>query len=296
MLPGSGEIIGAQLVNDKRIAGVIFTGSTETAHAINKSLANRQGPIVPFIAETGGQNAMIVDSSALTEQVVKDVIASAFDSAGQRCSALRVLFLQEDIADSTIEMLKGAMDELRVGDPGLLSTDIGPVIDEEARDHLLAHIDLMKREAKLVHQVRLSSQTQLGTFVPPTAFEIPSLSLLKREVFGPILHIVRFKANELDKVIDEINSTGYGLTFGIHSRIQETINYLCDKIKVGNVYVNRNIIGAVVGVQPFGGQGLSGTGPKAGGPFYLPRLAIERSLSINTTASGGNATLLSLQE
>ncbi|MDF2530101.1 MAG: putA [Gammaproteobacteria bacterium] len=251
---------------------------------------------MPFIAETGGQNAMIVDSSALTEQVVKDVITSAFDSAGQRCSALRILFLQEDIADTTIQMLKGAMDELRVGDPSLLSTDIGPVIDEEARNNLLAHIELMKKEAKLIHQVRLSSETQLGTFVAPTAFEIPSLSLLKREVFGPILHIIRYKANELDQVIEQINGTGYGLTFGIHSRIQETVDYLCQKIRAGNVYVNRNIVGAVVGVQPFGGQGLSGTGPKAGGPLYLPRLAAERSLSINTTASGGNASLMSLKD
>ncbi|MDO8954560.1 MAG: bifunctional proline dehydrogenase/L-glutamate gamma-semialdehyde dehydrogenase PutA [Gammaproteobacteria bacterium] len=296
MLPGRGEIIGSQLVNDKRIGGVIFTGSTEVAHLINKSLANRTGPIVPFIAETGGQNAMIVDSSALPEQVVKDVIASAFDSAGQRCSALRVLFLQEDIADSTIEMLKGAMDELRVGDPNLLSTDIGPVIDEEARDNLLAHIELMKHEATLIHQVRLSSEAKLGTFVPPTAFELSSLSSLKREVFGPILHIIRFKAAELNKVVEQINNTGYGLTFGIHSRIQETIDYLCQNIRVGNVYVNRNIIGAVVGVQPFGGQGLSGTGPKAGGPLYLPRLAVERSLSVNTTASGGNASLMSLKD
>jgi len=296
MLPGTGEIIGSQLVNDPRISGVIFTGSTEVAHLINKSLANRTGPIVPFIAETGGQNAMIVDSSALPEQVVKDVIASAFDSAGQRCSALRVLFLQEDVANTIIEMLKGAMDELRVGDPNLLSTDIGPVIDEEARDNLLAHIELMKHDAKLLHQVHLSSEAQLGTFVPPTAFELASLDVLKREVFGPVLHIIRYKATELDKVVDQINNTGYGLTFGIHSRIQETIDFLCSKIRVGNVYVNRNIIGAVVGVQPFGGQGLSGTGPKAGGPLYLPRLAIERSVSVNTTASGGNASLMSLKE
>ncbi len=294
LLPGNGRVIGAKLVSDPRIAGVIFTGSTDTARFINHSLAEKKGPIVPFIAETGGQNTMVVDSSALPEQVVRDVIASSFDSAGQRCSALRVLFLQEDIADNVLKMLSGAMAELKVGNPMLLHTDIGPVIDKAAQEGLLQHIEDMKKQAKILYQTPLGAECTAGYFVQPTLIEIPNIQVLKGEVFGPILHVVRFHANQLDEVIEQINSTGFGLTFGIHSRIDSTIDYLKERVHAGNIYVNRNMIGAVVGVQPFGGEGLSGTGPKAGGPYYLPRLATERVTSTNTTASGGNASLMSL--
>lgn len=296
LLPGSGSVVGAALVNDTRVKGIIFTGSTETARSINQSLANRPGIIVPFIAETGGQNAMIVDSSALPEQVVADVITSAFGSAGQRCSALRVLFLQEEIAPKVIEMLTGAMAELKVGDSSSLATDVGPVIDEAARKGLEKHYQVMKETQTLIYQVPLPDSTAHGTFFAPAAFEIPSIDILEREVFGPILHVIRYNANDIDKVIAAINNTGYGLTFGIHSRIDETVQYLTARLRVGNTYVNRSMIGAVVGVQPFGGEGLSGTGPKAGGPHYLQRLCVERTLTIDTTAAGGNASLMSLQE
>ena len=294
LLPGNGRVIGTKLVNDPRIAGVIFTGSTDTARFINHCLAEKKGPIVPFIAETGGQNTMVVDSSALPEQVVRDVIASSFDSAGQRCSALRVLFLQHDIADNVLKMLSGAMAELKVGNPMLLQTDVGPVIDKNAQTDLLAHIETMRTQAKILYQTPLGPECASGHFVPPTLIEIPNIQILKGEVFGPILHVVRFHANQLDEVIEQINSTGFGLTFGIHSRIDSTIEYLKERVHAGNMYVNRNMIGAVVGVQPFGGEGLSGTGPKAGGPYYLPRLATEKVISENTTASGGNASLMSL--
>lgn len=293
-LPGKGETIGAALVADLSIKGVVFTGSTETAHVINKTLASRGGEIVPLIAETGGQNAMIVDSSALPEQVVQDVVLSAFGSAGQRCSALRVLFVQEDIADKVITMLKGAMDEVRVGDPALLSTDVGPVIDQAALDILQTHFRKMSQQAELLCQVHLPKELQQGTYFAPAAFEIGSLDELEREVFGPCLHVLRYKARDLDKVIDSINNTGYGLTLGIHSRIDEMVNYIKNRVRVGNTYVNRSMTGAVVGVQPFGGEGLSGTGPKAGGPHYLHRLSTERTLSVDTTAAGGNASLMSL--
>ncbi|MGE3320211.1 MAG: bifunctional proline dehydrogenase/L-glutamate gamma-semialdehyde dehydrogenase PutA [Candidatus Berkiella sp.] len=296
LLPGSGQVVGNALVVDPRIAGVVFTGSTDTAHDINQKLAARKGPIVPFIAETGGQNAMIVDSSALCEQVTQDVIASAFRSAGQRCSALRVLFVQEEVADKVLTMIQGAMAELTVGNPQLLSTDVGPVIDESAQKQLMAHALKMKDKAKLLMEVTLSEGCEKGTFLAPRLFEIPSLDMLTEEVFGPILHVVRYQRNQLDDVIAQINRTGYGLTMGIHSRINENIDYIRERVRVGNLYVNRNMIGAVVGVQPFGGEGLSGTGPKAGGPHYLPRLATERTVSINTTASGGNASLMSLTE
>ena len=296
LLPGKGEVVGAKLVGDLRVKGVMFTGSTETARLINQTLANRSGPIIPFIAETGGQNTIIVDSSALLEQVVADVIASAFGSAGQRCSAARVLFVQAEIAPKLIEMLTGAMAELKVGDPGLLETDIGPVIDVDAKNILEAHAARMQKEAKLLYQINLSAPTQQGNFFAPCAFEINQLAQLEREVFGPVLHVIRFSANELDNVINTINNTGYGLTLGIQSRIDDTIEYIRQRVKVGNIYVNRNIIGAVVGVQPFGGEGLSGTGPKAGGPHYLPRLCLERALCINTTAAGGNASLMCLEE
>ena len=296
LLPGSGSLVGARLVADERIKGIVFTGSTETARGINQTLANRLGAIVPLIAETGGQNAMIVDSSALPEQVVADVINSAFGSAGQRCSALRVLFVQNDIADKLIEMLKGAMAELRLGDPSFLATDIGPVIDEGARKTLEQHAARMHQEAKLIYQVSTPSEAQSGTYFAPCAFELDSLNRLTQEVFGPILHVIRYDAKDLDKVIKDINNTGYGLTLGIQSRIDSTIDYIRSRLRVGNQYVNRTMIGAVVGVQPFGGEGLSGTGPKAGGPHYLLRLCTERSLSVNTTAAGGNASLLCLEE
>jgi RHH-type transcriptional regulator, proline utilization regulon repressor / proline dehydrogenase / delta 1-pyrroline-5-carboxylate dehydrogenase len=296
LLPGSGERIGAALVADPRIAGIAFTGSTETARAIAAALAARSGPLVPLIAETGGQNAMIVDSSALPEQVVTDVLTSAFDSAGQRCSSLRLLYVQADIADRLLDMLTGAMAELAIGDPALLATDVGPVIDEAARDALDRHAARMMREGRLLYQCSVSAATEHGVFFAPRAFEIPSARLLDREVFGPILHVVRWPADRLDQVLDEIDMTGYGLTLGIHSRIDENVRHILGRARVGNIYVNRNMIGAVVGVQPFGGERLSGTGPKAGGPRYLHRFAVERTVSTDTTAAGGNATLLSLAD
>ena len=296
LLPGTGEAVGAPLVADPRVAGVAFTGSTETARLINLELARRPGPIVPLIAETGGQNAMIVDSSALAEQVVVDVLTSAFESAGQRCSSLRLLYVQADIADRLLAMLTGAMAELTIGDPALLATDVGPVIDEPAREPLERHAARMAREGRLLYQCALPAGTEHGTFFAPRAFEIDSANRLDREVFGPILHVVRWSAGGLDQVLDEIEATGYGLTSGIHSRIDENVRHILGRLRSGNNYVNRNMIGAVVGVQPFGGERLSGTGPKAGGPHYLHRFATERTVSTDTTAAGGNATLLSLQE
>ncbi len=295
-MPGDGATVGAALTRDPRVAGVAFTGSTDTAWAINRALAARNAPIAALIAETGGQNAMIADSSALPEQIVKDVIASAFQSAGQRCSAARVLFVQEDIADKVTAMLAGAMAELKIGDPGLLSTDVGPVIDNDALQILVDHAARMDKEAKKIGEVPLNEATANGTFFGPRAYEIPSLDVLTREVFGPVLHVIRWKGSELDKVVEQINGTGFGLTLGIHSRIDDTIDYIQSRARVGNCYVNRNQIGAVVGVQPFGGEGLSGTGPKAGGPHYLLRFAGERTLTINTTAAGGNASLLTIGE
>lgn len=295
LLIGPGETIGARMVADPHLAGVIFTGSTEVAKLIQQTLAHRSGPIIPLIAETGGQNAMIVDSSALPEQTVIDIVQSAFNSAGQRCSALRVLFVQEEIADTLIAMLKGYMAELIVGDPSLLSTDIGPVIDLDAKQQLQKHIDVMMKEATLLYQLPIEN-TASNNYFSPTVFEIKNLDLLKREVFGPILHVIRYASRDIDQVLAAIASTQYGLTGGIQSRIEVSVDYLASKLPVGNIYVNRNMIGAVVGVQPFGGEFLSGTGPKAGGPYYLPRLCIERSISINTTAAGGNASLVSMQE
>jgi len=293
-VPGDGAVVGAALTSDPRVAGVAFTGSTETARAINRAMAARDAAIGVLIAETGGQNAFIADSSALPEQLVKDAIGSAFTSAGQRCSAARVLFVQEDIADKVIGMLAGAMDELKVGDPGLLSTDVGPVIDADALKILEDHAERMDREARLIKRAHTDSSAAHGTYFAPGAWEIASLDVLHKEVFGPALHVVRWKGEDLDRVIDAINATGYGLTLGVHSRIDETIDRIAARVKVGNVYVNRNQIGAVVGVQPFGGQGLSGTGPKAGGPHYLPRFATEKTVTVNTTAAGGNASLLTL--
>lgn len=296
LIPASGAVIGPKLTLDPRIKGIVFTGSTETAREINQGLASRTGGILPFIAETGGQNAMIVDSSALIEQVVADALNSAFGSAGQRCSALRVLFVQNEIADKLIEMLCGAMAELQLGNPATLFTDIGPVIDQGSKKTLQEHFDRMKEEATLLYQVAMPDGVDETNFFPPALFQLDSLEQLKREVFGPILHVIRYAAKDRDAVIASINHTGYGLTLGIQSRIQNTVNTITRNVHVGNQYVNRTMIGAVVGVQPFGGEGLSGTGPKAGGPYYLPRLCVERSLSINTTAAGGNASLLCLEE
>ncbi len=293
LLPGDGSI-GARLVAHPDIAGVVFTGATDTAKAIQRSLADKSGPIVPLIAETGGQNAMIIDSSALAEQVVADALQSAFNSAGQRCSALRVLFIQDDVASRILEMLRGAMAELSIGDPAILSTDVGPVIDTDAQLALRKHAIFLSANGTMIYRCDLPGATDVGTYFPPQMFEIESLSLLKNEVFGPILHVIRFAANKLDNVIAAINATGYGLTLGIHSRIEETIEYITRRVRVGNVYVNRNMIGAVVGVQPFGGEGLSGTGPKAGGPNYLQHLCTERTVSNNIAAVGGNPDLLSM--
>ncbi|MCE9791783.1 MULTISPECIES: bifunctional proline dehydrogenase/L-glutamate gamma-semialdehyde dehydrogenase PutA [Shewanella] len=293
-LPGTGASVGAALTSDERIGGVCFTGSTGTAKVINRALAAREGAIIPLIAETGGQNAMVVDSTSQPEQVVNDVVASSFTSAGQRCSALRVLYLQEDIADRVLEILKGAMDELSIGYPGSVKTDVGPVIDATAKANLNAHIEHIKQVGKLIKQVELPADCKDGHFVAPTTVEIDSIKVLEKEHFGPILHVIRFKASELDKVIADINSTGFGLTLGIHSRNEGHALSVADQVNVGNVYINRNQIGAVVGVQPFGGQGLSGTGPKAGGPHYLTRFMTEKTRTNNITAIGGNATLLSL--
>ncbi|HEY0105075.1 MAG TPA: bifunctional proline dehydrogenase/L-glutamate gamma-semialdehyde dehydrogenase PutA [Rhizomicrobium sp.] len=293
LLPGDGPRIGNALFADPRLAGVAFTGSTEAATAINRALAGRSGPIATLIAETGGQNAMIVDSTALPEQVARDALASAFDSAGQRCSALRVLFIQDDVADKMLDILLGAMDELKIGDPMRLDTDIGPVIDASACKMLTDHAARMTHEAKLLRKLSVPAELSHGTYFAPQAFELDRLDRLTREVFGPALHVIRFSAGHLDKVCDAINATSYGLTLGVHSRIEETADFVRARIRAGNIYVNRNQIGAVVGVQPFGGEGLSGTGPKAGGPHYLLRFALERTYTVNTTAAGGNAALLS---
>jgi RHH-type transcriptional regulator, proline utilization regulon repressor / proline dehydrogenase / delta 1-pyrroline-5-carboxylate dehydrogenase len=299
LLPGPGETIGAALVSDARIDGIAFTGGTSTARAINRALAEREGPIIPFIAETGGLNAMIADSSALPEQVVNDVLASAFNSAGQRCSALRILCVQKDIAPRIHQLLKGAMAELKMGDPAKLDTDVGPVIDQDALALLRAHRERMLRDHKLIGEVALPTDLQgasKGYFFAPCAFEIPAFDTITSEVFGPILHVYSFAGEDLMHVVDEINASGYGLTLGIHSRIEETIAAIRVRAKVGNLYVNRNQIGAVVGVQPFGGEGLSGTGPKAGGPHYLFRFASERTFTVNTAAAGGNAALIASSE
>ncbi len=294
-LPGDGAAIGGRAVADPRVAGVAFTGSTETARLINRTLAERDGPIGVLSAETGGQNAMFVDSSALPEQVVLDSVFSAFNSAGQRCSALRVLCVQEDIADRVVELLVGHMDELVIGDPSLLATDVGPAIDEEARGLLEAHVTKMQKEATIVHRCTLDDAAQSGTFFAPTLIEIDSLDVLEREVFGPVLHLLRFRSKDLAATIDAVNATGYGLTMGLHSRIDSRARAIAERSCAGNLYINRNMIGAVVGVQPFGGRGLSGTGPKAGGPYYLPRFGTEITVSNNIAAVGGNASLLSLE-
>ncbi|MGL4317299.1 MAG: trifunctional transcriptional regulator/proline dehydrogenase/L-glutamate gamma-semialdehyde dehydrogenase [Pseudomonas sp.] len=281
LLPGRGETVGARLVGDERVRGVMFTGSTEVAGILQRNIAGRldaQGRTIPLIAETGGLNAMIVDSSALAEQVVVDVVNSAFDSAGQRCSALRVLCVQEDVADRVIEMLKGAMAEYRMGSPERLHTDIGPVIDAEAKGNIEQHIEKMREKGRKVFQSARASGDEIkrGTFVMPTLIELDSFAEMQREIFGPVLHLVRYPRSDLGNLLQQINDSGYGLTLGVHTRIDETIAQVVDNAHVGNLYVNRNIVGAVVGVQPFGGEGLSGTGPKAGGPLYLYRLLSTR--------------------
>ncbi len=294
-LPGGGEV-GAALTSQCEVDGVAFTGSTETARLIAGSLLDRDAPLATLIAETGGQNAMIVDSSALPEQVIKDVISSAFLSAGQRCSALRVLCLQEDIADGMIEMLAGAMAELRLGTPDCLATDVGPIIDAKQLEMLEHHSQMLGKSASLIAEVPMPTDLPPGHWFAPKAFLIDSVDQLGREVFGPVLHVVRFAAKSLDDLIDQINGTGYGLTLGIHSRIDRVQAHIASRAKVGNCYVNRNMTGAVVGVQPFGGEGLSGTGPKAGGPNYLHRFCNERVRTTNTAAVGGNASLLALSD
>jgi RHH-type proline utilization regulon transcriptional repressor/proline dehydrogenase/delta 1-pyrroline-5-carboxylate dehydrogenase len=291
LVAGDGRI-GAALVAHPAIAGVVFTGSTEVARSINRALAGKDGPIVPLIAETGGINAMIVDATALPEQVADDVVTSAFRSAGQRCSALRLLFVQDDVADRMIEMIAGAARELKLGDASDPATQIGPVIDAEAKAKLDAHIARMKREAR----VHLAGAAPQGNFVAPHIFELTDAGQLTEEVFGPILHVVRYDAERMEDVLRAIESTGFGLTLGIHSRIDDTVDAITARLSTGNIYVNRNMIGAVVGVQPFGGHGLSGTGPKAGGPHYLARFATEQTVTINTAAAGGNAALLSGEE
>ncbi len=288
---GDGRL-GASLVEAPRIAGVVFTGSVEVARRIHRSLAAREGPIATLIAETGGQNAMIVDSSALPEQVVKDTIHSAFLSAGQRCSALRVLYLQHEIADRTLTMLKGAMHELAIGDPALLTTDVGPVIDADAQERLEAHAESVQRLGRPIARLPLPADCARGTYVAPLAVEIDALDQLDGEHFGPLLHVIRYSSRDLDRVVAQINDSGYGLTLGVHSRIESTWRRIQAIARVGNCYINRGMTGAVVGTQPFGGEGLSGTGPKAGGPHYLLRFVSERTLTVNTAAIGGNARLL----
>ncbi|NDE91013.1 MAG: bifunctional proline dehydrogenase/L-glutamate gamma-semialdehyde dehydrogenase PutA [Alphaproteobacteria bacterium] len=293
LLPGYADV-GVQLVNHPLVAGVAFTGSTTTARAINRALADKDAPIVPFIAETGGINALVVDSSALPEQVVDDVVLSAFRSAGQRCSAARLLVVQDSIADDVITMLKGALLEIRVDDPIHLYADVGPVIDQHAKEMLQAHERFLKGNATLIGTARHTEMMNMGHYVLPQAWEIPSIAALDKEVFGPILHVVRFKTGQLVETFQAINKLGYGLTGGIHSRIDSVIELAKKHMRVGNLYINRSIIGAVVGSQPFGGDALSGTGPKAGGPNYLLRFASERSITQNLTAAGGDVGLLRL--
>lgn len=296
LLIGDGTV-GEKMAQHKNVAGVAFTGSTGAAWAINRTLAAKEGAIVPLIAETGGQNAIVADSSALIEQVVDDVVTSAFGSAGQRCSAARVLFVQEDVADKTVKMLQGAMAQLKIGHPEFYATDIGPLIDEEALAALQRHKSALAGMGKFVAETPLADELKRhGHYFAPIAYEIPDLASLEGEVFGPALHIIRYKTEQLPEVIRSINESGYGLTFGYHTRIDAAAEKAVQEVRAGNIYINRSIIGAVVGVQPFGGNGLSGTGPKAGGPYYLHRFAAEKTVSVNTTAAGGNASLVMLEE
>jgi RHH-type proline utilization regulon transcriptional repressor/proline dehydrogenase/delta 1-pyrroline-5-carboxylate dehydrogenase len=294
LVPTPGRLFGEIALAHPALAGVAMTGSTATALTINRAMAARGGIIVPLIAETGGLNAMIVDSTALPEQVVDDVVSSAFMSAGQRCSALRLLFLQEEIADNVLEMIAGAMDELIIGDPANLQTDVGPVINAAARDGLAQHVARMRSEARIVKACALSDTHLHGSFFAPHLIELESAGQLTHEEFGPILHVVRYRSSEIQQVLAAIRDSHYGLTLGVQTRLESFWRQVFEDTAIGNTYVNRNMIGAVVGVQPFGGNGLSGTGPKAGGPHYLTRFANERTLTVNTTATGGNAALLNL--
>jgi RHH-type proline utilization regulon transcriptional repressor/proline dehydrogenase/delta 1-pyrroline-5-carboxylate dehydrogenase len=289
LLPGDGAV-GQCIVEDPRIAGIAFTGGTATARAIQSALARKDGPLVPFIAETGGLNAMLVDSTALAEQVCDAVVSSAFRSAGQRCSSLRMLYLQREIAPAVVTLLRGAIAALKVGDPADPATDVGPVIDADARHMLAEYIDSLRKTQPLVAEASIPPNG--GHYVAPIAFEVGSIKDLPGERFGPILHVATFALDELDRVVDDINATGYGLTMGVHTRIDSRAQHIRSRAAVGNLYVNRNIIGAMVGVQPFGGEGLSGTGPKAGGPHYLARFATERVYTVNTAAAGGDLRLL----
>jgi RHH-type proline utilization regulon transcriptional repressor/proline dehydrogenase/delta 1-pyrroline-5-carboxylate dehydrogenase len=291
LLHGAGETVGAALVAQPGVAGVVFTGSTQVAKIIQRALAAKDGAIVPLIAETGGINAMLVDSSALPEQVVDAVGMSAFRSAGQRCSALRLLCVHESIADGVIEMVQGAARELKAGDPSDLATDVGPVIDQEAFDNIQRQIQRLRQEAKVVVQPDAGVQAAMPNLIAPHAFEVNRIADVQSEIFGPVLQIVRWTGDP-SEVVAQINALGYGLTFGIQTRIDSRANALAHAAHIGNVYINRNMIGAVVGVQPFGGEGLSGTGPKAGGPHYLYRFCAEQTVTVNTTAAGGNAALL----
>ena len=291
LLHGTGETVGAALVAQPGVAGVVFTGSTQVAKIIQRALAAKDGPIVPLIAETGGINAMVVDSSALPEQVVDAVVMSAFRSAGQRCSALRLLCVHESIADGVIEMVQGAARELVTGNPADLATDVGPVIDQEAFDNIQRQIQRLSKEAKAVVQPQGGAAADMDNLIAPHAFEVQSISDVTAEIFGPVLQIVRW-SGEPSEVVAQVNALGYGLTFGVQTRIDSRAQALAHAAHIGNVYINRNMIGAVVGVQPFGGEGLSGTGPKAGGPHYLYRFCAEQTITVNTTAAGGNAALL----
>jgi len=294
LTPAPGRRFGEVAFAHDALAGVAMTGSTATGLTINRSLAARSGAIVPLIAETGGLNAMIVDSTALPEQVVDDVVSSAFMSAGQRCSALRLLFLQDEIADQVLEMIAGAMDELIIGDPADLKTDVGPVITPAAAEGLAQHVARMRKEARVIKACTLSGAHEHGSFFAPHLIELKSAAQLTREEFGPILHVVRYRSSDIAEVLQAIRASHYGLTLGVQTRLESFWRLVFEQLGVGNTYVNRNMIGAVVGVQPFGGTGLSGTGPKAGGPHYLARFANERTLTVNTTATGGNAALLNL--
>jgi RHH-type proline utilization regulon transcriptional repressor/proline dehydrogenase/delta 1-pyrroline-5-carboxylate dehydrogenase len=289
---GDGERVGAPLVADSRIGGVAFTGSVETAQRINQILAQRPGPIVPLIAETGGVNAMLVDASALPEQVVDDVVISAFQSAGQRCSAQRILFVDEASAARIMRLIRGALAELKVGDPADTDTDIGPVIDAASYAALAQHIERLRKSARLIGEAPLDTKLSEDHYIAPIGFELALEALPRTEIFGPILHVASYRRSDLAAVLEWLRATGYGLTLGIHSRIQGFVDEVTRAARVGNMYVNRSMIGAVVGVQPFGGEGLSGTGPKAGGPHYLLRFATERTTAVNTAAVGGVTELL----
>ena len=293
LLLGDGKKIADLVLNNVNLKGVVFTGSCQTANEIKKKLNNKDGEIIPLTAETGGLNFMIVDSSALIEQVVDDVIESGFHSAGQRCSALRVLAVQDDIYDKTVAMLKGAIQEIKVGQPQDLTSDVGPVIDQEAKNKITNHIKTF--EKNILSQTIIQKELR-GFYVAPTLIEISDLIKIKEEIFGPVVHVYKYQANQLETLVHDINQLNYGLTLGIQSRIENTINYIFNNANVGNIYINRNIVGAVVGLQPFGGRGLSGTGPKAGGPNYLLKFANEKVFTYNTTAAGGNASLLMLDE